>query len=92
MLKKVFQVLHVLFTIVVCLVFIYTLISGFVVGSYAMEGEDGLKYIIMYLLLSIGFPVAVCIMYHYINHLQKKIEKLENEIYRLKSIQSTNPK
>lgn len=84
---SIFRVIYILITIALCLGYIYILLSGFFVGGYAVCGDNGLKYRIMYILLAVAFPTAVFLMYHYIEYLQRKICKLEQEIEKLRKDQ-----
>lgn len=72
--------LRILISAILVVLYVYILGSGFFVGAFAIQGDKGTQYIILYALLSVAFPVLVCIMYHRIKKLEAKIDMLEKEI------------
>lgn len=76
--------LKILYSAILVVLYVYILGSGFFVGAFAIQGDKGEQYIILYIILSVAFPVLVCIMYYHIKKLEAKIERLEKELEKLR--------
>lgn len=72
--------LRVIISAILVILYVYILGSGFFVGAFAIRGEKGEQYILLYAILSISFPTLICIMYHHIEKLKEEVNFLKKEL------------